>query len=59
MHTYRITCRTQCGKTDVIVENGNCYAEAWQKAKQHVFQKHSPMQVLKAEVKDGSSWIRV
>lgn len=58
MNTYRMTYKTQCGITNVVVENGNTYAEAYRKAKVHVENKHSPMFLQKAEVKDGDAWIR-
>ena len=48
-HVYRLTYQPQCGKTNVVVETGDCIDEAWGKAKQHIENKHTPMKLVKVE----------
>ena len=46
---YRMTYQTQCGKTNIAIETGETFEEAWNKAKMHIENKHTPMQLLKKE----------
>ena len=59
MRTYRMTFMTMCGKTDVVVEDGTCYAEAFQKAQIHIINKHTKMKLINAEYKEGDRWYHV
>lgn len=55
MNTFRFTARTQCGKTNIVVEEAQTLEAAKAKYKLHVAMKHSPMKLLKTEVKTGSN----
>ena len=59
MAKFRMTYKTQCGKTDVVVEDGDYYEEALSKARKHIELKHSPMTLVLAEVKDHNAWYLV
>ncbi len=56
MATFRFTTKTQCGKTDVIVQNGDTIEDAKAKYMFHNAMKHSPMQLIKTEVKTPYGW---
>lgn len=55
MKTFRFTTKTQCGKTDMIIEEADTLELAKAKYRLHVANKHSPMKLVKVEVK----WYRV
>ena len=63
MKTFRFTTKTRCGKTDMIVEEADTLELAKAKYQLHVANKHTPMQLVKIEVKwDGcgtAGWIRI
>lgn len=59
MCIYRITYLTRCGKRNIVVESGNCYAEAYHKAQMHVERKHTKMKLIAAEYKDHNRWYMV
>lgn len=46
---FRITYKTACGRTDVVIETGATAEDALAKAKLHVEAKHSEMEVVKIE----------
>lgn len=56
MATFRMTYKTQCNKTNVVVETGDYYEEALSKAKKHIECKHTPMTLILAEVKNHDRW---
>lgn len=53
MNTYRFTLKTKCGKTDVAAFNAGTLEEAEGMLKRHLIQKHSPMKLLRIDVKCG------
>lgn len=63
MKTFRFTTKTRCGKTDMIVEEADTLELAKAKYQLHVANKHTPMQLVKIEVKwygcGTAGWIRI
>ena len=58
MSTYRFTYKTKCGKIDAVVETGDTLDEARNKAKLHIENKHSAMELLKSEYECGGFWFK-
>ena len=63
MKTFRFTTKTRCGKTDMIVEEADTLELAKAKYQLHVANKHTPMQLVKIEVKwcgfGTAGWIKI
>lgn len=58
MTTYRFTAKTRCGRTDVVVMDAPTLDMAKRMAKEHVWDKHTPVEVTKTEVKRDGVWER-
>ena len=56
MHTYRFTTKTRCGRTNIIVQNADTLAEAREKYQKHNAKTHTPMVVVKVEIKCCGVW---
>lgn len=59
MKTFRFTTLTRCGKTDIIVQEAGTLELAKAKYQLHVANKHSPMKLMKVEVKWHGIWLLV
>ena len=63
MKTFRFTAKTQCGKTDMAIEEADTLELAKAKYQLHIANKHSPMKLVRIEVKwfglGLSGWMKV
>lgn len=63
MNTFRFTTKTQCGKTDIIVQDADTLEGAKAKYMLHNAMKHTPMKLVKIEVRvrfgGFSNWMPV
>ena len=60
MNTYRITFMTLCGKMNLVIQTADTLEEAKNKAYRHNILTHSPMKIVRTEVRglDGR-WTRI
>ena len=61
MNTYRFTTKTRCGKTDIIVQEADTLEEAKAKYKFYNAIRHTPMKLIKTEIKVafGCGWMQI
>lgn len=56
MNWYKFTMKTACGKTNVVIQQADTLQEAKDKYFKHNVLKHTPMTVIKIEVKNHETW---
>lgn len=59
MNWYKFTFTTQCGKTNVVVQQADTLAEAKDKVYKHNILTHTPMQLKKIELENNNRWFQI